>query len=97
MLYVHFTLVVGIVWTAFGIRYIVSSAQDIAFSCDDELLMCGFVSLCLFSIEVIPFAIARASYDDDDAGDSPCRKKEHIIRGSVYRFIAGSVIILIPY
>jgi len=58
-------LVVGTVWTAFGIRYIVSSAQDIASSRDDELLMYGFVSLCLFSIEVIPFAIARASYDDD--------------------------------
>jgi low temperature requirement protein LtrA len=51
-LYVHFPLVVGLVSTATGIRYIVSSSQNIALSYTGEWLICGSVSLCLFSIEL---------------------------------------------
>jgi low temperature requirement protein LtrA len=86
-LYIHFPLVVGLVATATGIRYVVSSAQNVALSYTGEWLICSSVSLCLFSIGIIQFSIAIASDGD---------KKKVIIQESVYRSIAGFVIILIP-
>jgi Bacterial low temperature requirement A protein (LtrA). len=95
-IYVHFPLVVGLVSTATGIRYIVSAAQDISLSYTGEWLICGSVSLCLFSIGSIQFTTASAVNDSGgrDSGSSSSSKKI-MIQGSVYRFIAGFVIILI--
>lgn len=93
-LYSHFPLVVGLVSTATGIRYVVSVAQDVALSYPGEWLICGSVSLCLFSIGVIQFTTASAS--DNGNGNGSKSKKALMIRGSVYRFIAGLVIVLIP-
>jgi low temperature requirement protein LtrA len=98
-IYVHFPLVVGLVSTATGIRYIVSAAQYVALSYTGEWLICGSVSLCLFSIGAIQFTTASAldhgSRGDDD-GSLRNNRKKLIIQGSVYRFIAGFVIVLIP-
>jgi low temperature requirement protein LtrA len=103
-LYVHFPLVIGLVCTATGIRYIVSATQNIVLSYAGEWLICGSVSLCLVSIGVIQFTIASASRDDEDSGDSSIshsnrhsiRSRKILIQGSVYRFLAGFVILLIP-
>jgi low temperature requirement protein LtrA len=95
-LYSHFPLVVGLVSTAAGIRYVVSAPQDIALSYTGEWLICGSVSLCLFSIGAIQFTTASAVDDDDDDRNSSSNRKKLMIRGSVYRFIAGFVIVLIP-
>lgn len=104
-LYVHFPLVIGLVCTATGIRYIVSASQNIALSYAGEWLICGSVSLCLFSIGVIQFTIASASHnDDEDGADSSSshsnrrsiRSRKILVQGSIYRFIAGFVIVLIP-
>jgi low temperature requirement protein LtrA len=98
-IYVHFPLVVGLVSTATGIRYIVSAAQYVALSYTGEWLICGSVSLCLFSIGAIQFTTASAldhgSRGDDD-GSLRNNRKKLIIQGSVYRFIAGFVIVRIP-
>jgi low temperature requirement protein LtrA len=102
-LYVHFPLVVGLVSTATGIGYIVSSSQNTPLSYAGEWLICGSVSLCLFSIGVIQFTIASASHNVDEYGDSGSQNNRHsntrrklMVQGSVYRFIAGFVILLIP-
>jgi low temperature requirement protein LtrA len=95
-IYVHFPLVVGLVSTATGIRYIVSAAQDVALSYTGEWLICGSVSLCLFSIGAIQFTIASASDHDGDGSNNNSRRKKLMIQGSVHRFIAGFVIVLIP-
>jgi low temperature requirement protein LtrA len=83
-LYIHFPLVVGLVATATGIRDIVSSDQNIPLSYTVQWLICGSVSLCLFSIGIINLSIASA------AGE----RKVMIL--SFYRFIAGLAIIIIP-
>jgi len=93
-IYLHFPLVVGLVSTATGIRYIVSAAQDVALSYIGEWLICGSVSLCLFSIGAIQFTTASA-LDHDGTGQGNNRKKL-MIRGSVHRFLAGFVIVIIP-
>jgi hypothetical protein len=67
----------------------VSSAQDITLSYTGEWLICGSVSLCLFSIGVIQFTIASVS-------DNASGRKKIMMQGSLYRFIAGFVIVLIP-
>ena len=103
-LYVHFPLVIGLVCTATGIRYIVSASQNIALPYAGEWLICGSVSLCLFSIGVIQFTITSAShnYDEDREGSSSHinrhsnTRRRLIVQGSVYRFIAGFVILLVP-
>ena len=95
-IYLHFPLVVGLVSTATGIRYIVSAAQDVALSYTGEWLICGSVSLCLFSIGAIQFTIASASDHDGDGSNNNSRRKKLMIRGSVHRFIAGFIIVLIP-
>ena len=103
-LYVHFPLVIGLVCPATGIRYIVSASQNIALSYAGEWLICGSVSLCLFSIGVIQFTIASASHNgDEDREGSSSHINRHsntrrrlIVQGSVYRFIAGFVILLVP-
>jgi low temperature requirement protein LtrA len=103
-LYVHFPLVIGLVCTATGIRYIVSATQNIVLSYSGEWLICGSVSLCLVSIGVIQFTIASASRDDEDDEDSSnsssnrhsIRSRKILVQGSVYRFLAGFVILLIP-
>ena len=92
-IYLHLPLVVGLVSAATGIRYIVSATQDVVLSYVGEWLICGSVSLCLFSIGAIQFTTASAL--DHDGSDRNNRKKL-IIKGSVYRFIAGFVIVLIP-
>ena len=96
------------VCTATGIRYIVSASQNIALSYAGEWLICGSVSLCLFSIGVIQFTIASASHIDyEDGWDSSNNSRNHnnsrsirsrkiLIQGLVYRFIASFVILLIP-
>jgi len=92
------------VCTATGIRYIVSSSQNIALSYAGEWLICGSVSLCLFSIGVIQFTITSASHNYDEACEgSSSHINRHsntrwrlIVQGSVYRFIAGFVILLVP-
>ncbi len=83
-LYIHFPLVVGLVTTAIGIRDIVSSAENIPLSYTTQWLICGSVSLCLFSIGIIHLSIASA------AGE----RKVTILY--FYRFIAGLAIITIP-
>ena len=83
-LYVHFPLVVGLVATSTGIRHVVSSVQNISLPYAGQWLICGSVSLCLFSIGIIQLSIASA------AG----RRK--VMIWSVYRLIAGFVIIIIP-
>jgi low temperature requirement protein LtrA len=83
-LFIHFPLVIGLVATATGIRDVVSSAQNIPLSYTSQWLICGSVSLCLFSISIIHLSIASA------AGE----RKVKI--WSVYRFIAGLAIIIIP-
>jgi low temperature requirement protein LtrA len=88
-LYIHFPLVVGLVATATGIKHVVSSAQNIALSYTGEWVICGSVSLCLFSIGIIQFCVANAS-------SSSGEEKKVMIQGSVYRFVAGFAIILIP-
>ncbi|MGN6633130.1 MAG: hypothetical protein ACTHKP_12980, partial [Nitrososphaeraceae archaeon] len=60
--------------------------------------------LCLFSIGVIQFTITSAShnYDEDREGSSSHinrhsnTRRRLIVQGSVYRFIAGFVILLVP-
>ena len=93
-LYIHFPLVVGLVSTSAGIRYIVSSSQDTALSPTGEWLICGSVSLCLFSIAAIQLTTAKATENGDST--EVRSKKKLMIRGSVYRFIAGFVIVIIP-
>jgi low temperature requirement protein LtrA len=83
-LYIHFPLVVGLVAIATGIRYVISSTQNIPLSYTGQWLICGSVSLCLFSIGIIHLSIASA------AGE----RKVMIM--SVHRFIAGLAIITIP-
>jgi low temperature requirement protein LtrA len=83
-LYIHFPLVVGLVTTAIGIRDIVSSAENIPLSYTTQWLICGSVSLCLFSIGIIHLSIASA------AGE----RKVMILY--FYKFIAGLAIITIP-
>ena len=83
-LYIHFPLVVGLVATSTGIRDVVSAAQNIPLSYTSQWLICGSVSLCLFSIGIIHLSIASA------AGE----RKVKI--WPVYRFIAGLAIIAIP-
>ena len=97
-IYLHFPLVVGLVSAATGIRYIVSAAQDVALSYIGEWLICGSVSLCLFSIGAIQFTTASALDHGgcDDDGSHRNNRKKLMIRGSVHRFIAGFVIVLIP-
>jgi low temperature requirement protein LtrA len=105
-LYVHFPLVIGLVCTATGIRYIVSATQNVVLSYAGQWLICGSVSLCLFSIGVIQFTIASAdhNYDDGDSEDSSknrsnrrrTKSRKILVQGSVYRFLAGFVILLIP-
>ena len=102
-LYVHFPLVVGLVSTATGIRYIVTSSQNTPLLYAGEWLICGSVSLCLFSIGVIQFTIASASQNVDEYGDNSSQNTRHsntrrklMVQGSAYRFIAGFVILLIP-
>ncbi len=92
-IYIHFPLVVGLVSTATGIRYVVSAAQGVALSYVDEWLICSSVSLCLFSIGAIQITTASAVNDNGGGGSS---RKKLMIQGSVCRFIAGFVIILIP-
>jgi low temperature requirement protein LtrA len=87
-LYIHFPLVIGLVASATGIKHVVSSAQNIAISYTGEWVICGSVSLCLFSIGVIQLCVANASVNAE--------KKRLMIQGSAYRFIAGFVIVLIP-
>src|SRR5919202_3506383 len=93
-LYVHFPLVVGLVSTSAGIRYIVSSSQDTALSPTGEWLICDSVSLCLFSIAAIQLTTAKATENGDST--EVRSKKKLMIRGSVYRSIAGFVIVIIP-
>jgi low temperature requirement protein LtrA len=95
-IYLHFPLVVGLVSTATGIRYIVSATQDVALSYAGEWLICGSVSLCLFSIGAIQFTTASAANHDGGSGGHDNNRKKLMIQGSVYRFIAGFVIVLIP-
>jgi uncharacterized membrane protein HdeD (DUF308 family) len=99
-IYSPLPLVVGLVSTATGIRYVVSAAQDTALSYTGEWLICGSVSLCLFSIGAIQFTTASAldhgSRGGDDDGSLRNNRKKLIIQGSVYRFIAGFVIVRIP-
>lgn len=83
-LYIHFPLVVGLAATATGIRDVVSAAQNIPLSYTSQWLICGSVSLSLFSIGIIQLSIASA------AGE---RKVEI---WPVYKFIAGLAIIAIP-
>ena len=83
-LYIHFLLVVGLVATATGIRHVVSAAQNIPLSYVDQWLICGSVSICLFSIGIIQLSIGSA------AG------QRKVMKWSVYRFIAGFIIIIIP-
>ena len=81
-----------------------SASQNIALSYAGEWLICGSVSLCLFSIGVIQFTIASASHNyDEDGADSSShsnrrsiRSRKILVQGSVYRSIAGFVIVLIP-
>ena len=61
------------------------------------------MSLCLFSIGVIQFTIASASHNVDKYGDGDSQSNRHsntrrkiMVQGSVYRFIAGFVILLTP-
>jgi len=84
-LYAHFPLVVGLCATAAGIGHLVSADQNTVLPYLDELLICGSVALCLFSIGVIHLCISFASGE---------RKPQ--LQLSVYRFIAGVAIILIP-
>jgi len=84
-LYTHFPLVVGLCATAAGISHLVSADQDTFLPYLDELLICGSVALCLFSIGVIHICISYAS------GET-----KPISQLSVYRLIAGFAIILIP-
>jgi low temperature requirement protein LtrA len=96
-IYLHLPLVVGLVSTATGIRYIVSAAQDVALSYIGEWLICGSVSLCLFSIGAIQFTTASAlDHGGGDDGSHRNNRKKLMIQGSVHRFIAGFVIVLIP-
>ena len=84
-LYTHFPLVVGLCATAAGISHLVSADQGTFLPYLDELLICGSVALCLFSIGVIHICISYAS------GET-----KSISQLSVYRLIAGFAIILIP-
>ena len=84
-LYTHFPLVVGLCATAAGISHLVSADQGTFLPYLDELLICGSVALCLFSIGVIHICISYAS------GET-----KPISQLSVYRLIAGFAIILIP-
>ena len=84
-LYTHFPLVVGLCATAAGISHLVSADQGTVLPYLDELLICGSVALCLFSIGVIHICISYAS------GET-----KPISQLSVYRLIAGFAIILIP-
>ena len=68
------------VCTETGIRYIVSASQNVALSYAGEWLICGSVSLCLFSIGVIQFTIASASHIDyEDGWDSSNSSRTTII------------------
>jgi low temperature requirement protein LtrA len=84
-LYTHFPLVVGLCATAAGIRHLVSADQRSFLPYLDELLICGSVALCLFSIGIIHLCISFASGE-----------KKPWLKLSVYRFIAGLAIIIIP-
>jgi low temperature requirement protein LtrA len=84
-LYTHFPLVVGLCATAAGIGHLVSADQNTALPYLDELLICGSVALCLFCIGAIHLCISYASGE-----------RKPILQLSVYRFIAGFAIILIP-
>ena len=56
------------------------------------------MSLCLFSIGAIQFTTASALDRGGGGDDGSLRnnRKKLIIQGSVYRFIAGFIIVLIP-
>ena len=84
-LYTHFPLVVGLCATAAGIGHLVSADQNMALPYLDELLICGSVALCLFSIGAIHLCISYASGE-----------RKPLLQLSLYRFIAGVAIILIP-
>jgi len=59
-IYLHLPLVVGLVSTATGIRYVVSTAWDVVLPQIGEWLICGSVPICLFSIGAIQFTTASA-------------------------------------
>ena len=83
-LYTHFPLVVGLCATAAGIRHIVSDEQNLFLPYLDELLICGSVALCLFSIGVVHICISYASGE-----------KKQLLQLSMYKFFAGFAIILV--
>lgn len=64
-LYAHFPLVVGLCTTAAGIGHLVSADQNTILPYLDELLICGSVALCLFSIGVIHLCIAYAGREEN--------------------------------
>jgi low temperature requirement protein LtrA len=84
-LYTHFPLVVGLCATSAGVRHLVSADQNASLPFLDELLICGSVALCLFSIGAIHLCISYAG-----------REKDSLLQLSVYRFIAGLAIVFIP-
>jgi low temperature requirement protein LtrA len=93
-LYTHFPLVVGLCATAAcataacataaGIRHIVSDDQNLFLPYLDELLICGSVALCLFSIGVVHICISYTSGE-----------KKQLLQLSMYKFFAGFAIILV--
>jgi len=96
-IYLHLPLVVGLVSTATGIRYIISTPQNVVLPYIGEWLICGSVAICLFSIGAIQFTTASSLEHDSSSqsNHSNNNRKKVLIQGSVYRFIAGFVIILI--
>jgi low temperature requirement protein LtrA len=96
-IYLHLPLVVGLVSTATGIRYIISTPQDVVLPYIGEWLICSSVALCLFSIGAIQFTMASALEHDSSSqiNHSNINRKKVLIQGSIYRFIAGFAIILI--
>jgi low temperature requirement protein LtrA len=96
-IYLHLPLVVGLVSTATGIRYIISTPQNVVLPYIGEWLICGSVAICLFSIGAIQFTTASSLEHDSSSqsNHSNNNRKKVLIQGSVYRFISGFVIILI--
>jgi low temperature requirement protein LtrA len=84
-LYSHFPLVTGLCATAAGIKHLVLADQSTNLPYLDQWLICGSVALCLFSIGVIHLCMSYASGE-----------RKLMTQLSVYRFIAGFAIILIP-